>query len=164
MVILFFPFFFHDSFLCVAYSLYSHPSIIYHAAISTVPSPFLAGKPLEHLCIAAARLHSGTHSRHLSSFVLTFICPCPVWSPICNAHCNETRGGESEVNNLIKLCKKGQRWEMRIGLLWECQQRKTHRWQRGSQSSDVALCPCHPLILVFIVLLLLLLSMSHVHE
>lgn len=74
---------FHDSFLfpCLAYSPYSHPGSIYHIAISKVPSPFLAGKPLEHLCIVAARLHSGPHLRHLSSFVLTFYLPLPCVKP-----------------------------------------------------------------------------------
>lgn len=64
-------------FVCLAYSLYSRPGTIYHVAISKVPSPFLAGKPLERLCIVAARLHSGPHLRHLSSFVLTFYLPVP---------------------------------------------------------------------------------------
>lgn len=72
---------FHDSFLCLAYSPYSHPGTIYHIAISKVPSPFLAGKPLEHLCIVAARLHSGPHLRHLSSFVPTFYLPLPCVKP-----------------------------------------------------------------------------------
>lgn len=32
-----------------------------------------------------------------------------MWSPICNAHYNETLGGEAQVNNLIKPSKQGQR-------------------------------------------------------
>lgn len=67
--------------------LTANPGTIYHVAISAElpPShpffPFLAGKPLEHLCITAARLHSGPSSRHLSSFVLTFYLPLPCVKP-----------------------------------------------------------------------------------
>lgn len=64
-------------FICLAYSPKSQPSTIYHVAISVALSPFLAGKPLEHLCIMAARLHSCPRSQHLSSFVLTFYLPLP---------------------------------------------------------------------------------------
>lgn len=93
---------FHDSlFLCLAYSPYSHPWTIYHVAISTAPSPFLAGKPLEHLCIVAARLHSCLRWRHLSSFVLTFY--LALWSPpISRLRCNAMLRGEAQANNLIK--------------------------------------------------------------
>lgn len=97
-------------FLCLAYNLYSRPGTIYHIAISKVPSPFLAGKPLEHLCIVAARLHSGPHLWHLSSFVQTFYLPVPrVKSYLQCPLYNERRGGEVQENNLIKPSKQGQR-------------------------------------------------------
>lgn len=58
--------------------LYSHPGSIYHCAISrSASSPSLAGKPLEHRCIVAARLHSGPRLRHSSSSVLSFYLPLP---------------------------------------------------------------------------------------